>query len=120
MKKTLLTVITILIIGITSMQSQEKKINFNWDISTSLNKSFQTITSDMTLDITEKIYLSNWSSYSTKGTQVGELPYSVSLSFINYKTADNFILSFGVRHFKMEDMDFESEYFTIKATLKLF
>lgn len=122
MKKKFLTIIIIIITisSINSLKAQEYKDKFSWEISSDLNTSFQSFSSDIKFDISDKLYLSNWSSYSSKGKQEFELPYMISSSAINYKATKKLLLSAGYRNFNNIENSEKTNYLNLKVTLKLF
>ncbi len=115
MKKLLL----IILMGISSYGFSQEKDNINWYLSTEANTSFYSLISDVTYTLSENVYLSNWSMYTTEGKLESEGSYGVSLTMLNYKPKDFFMMSIGHRAFESYTFGESNSYIVLKLTYKI-
>jgi len=115
MKKTLI----ILIITISSQVFSQEKNKMNWYLSTEATNSFYAVTSNFNYILSNKVYLSNWSTLVSKGQLESEGSYGLSLSLFNYKPNKTFIISVG--HIALENYTFKrsKSYGIIRLTCKI-
>ena len=75
--------------------------------------------SDVKYKLSKKIYLSNWSIYSTEGILDSEGSYGLSLTMLNYKPKDFFVMSIGHRAFESYTFNEANSYVILKLTYKI-
>ena len=115
MKKVLL----VLIMTISSYGFSQEKDDLKWYLSTEANTSFYTVVSDITFSLSDKMYLSNWSTYATEGQLESEGSYGLSLSMLNYKPKEFFIVSIGHRAFENYTFKEKTSYIVLRFTYKV-
>lgn len=116
MKKVLLL---LLFITISSYSFSQEKDDLKWYLSTEANTSFYTFVSDITFSLSDKLYLSNWSTYVTEGELESEGGYGLSLSMLNYKPKKFIIVSAGHRAFENYTFKEKTSYFVLRFTYKI-
>lgn len=115
MKKVLL----VLIMTVSSYSFSQEKDNLKWYLSTEANSSFYTLVSDITLSLSDKVYLSSWSTYASEGELQNEGSYGLSLSMLNYKPKNFFTISVGHRAFQNYTFKETTSYFVLRLTYKV-
>ncbi len=112
MKKVLL----VLIMTISSYCFSQEKDNLKWYLSTEANASFYTLVSDVTFSLSNKLYLSSWSTYATEGRLESEGSYGLTLSMLNYKPKEFFIVSVGHRAIENYNFKEKTSYVGLRFT----
>jgi dihydrofolate reductase len=112
-------ILIILIIAISGCGFSQEKNKVNWSLSVETTNSFQAFTSNFNYILSEKIYLSNWSTWVSKGQLESEGSYGLSLYLFNYKPNETFTISAG--HIAVENYTFKGKksYGIIRLTCKI-
>lgn len=105
--------------GVSIYGFSQEKDNIGWYLSTEANTSFYSLISDFKYELSENIYLSNWSMYTTEGVLESEGSYGLSLTMLNYKPKDFFIMSIGHRAFESYTFSESNSYIILKLTYKI-